>query len=320
MSLDRTWAALAIAALTLISTAAQGQQPVNAKLRLGVMLNYDTLPVWVGRDEGYFKAEGIDLDLVVTTGGAISIPAMEGGSLDIAYADVVTILRASERGLKMKIVAPSGIISPTPDKDGTRFLALDASPIRTLQDVRGKRVGVNLLGNLAHLYTMASLDKAGVAPGQYKVLEFPYPQMPDMLLSGQVDMAFFVDPFGTIAAASGKVRDLGSTVHSVHPNFRVSAYVVAQRWIEGNQQLARRFQRAYHRAADFVTQHKERQGDWQVKYFRLKPELKDKVATEEFRDEGMGAEFVASLTRTRDYMLKYKFLQTKIDPETLIFR
>lgn len=306
--------------LLVVAASAQAQPSPQTKLRLGLIPIYDTLPVWVGRDEGYFKEAGIDLELVATAGGAVAIPAMEGGSIEIAYSDVVTIMRAAARGLKLRIIAAAANISPTPERDGTRFMTLNRSPIEKLSDLKGKKVAVNLIGNMAHLYTLAALDRVGVAPGQYTLVEFPYPQIPDALLNGQVDAAYVVDPMVSMLRKTGKVRDLGSTVHAVHPNFRVSSFVVSQRWLDQNQEAARRFQRAYNRASEYVTRSRDKQGAWQVKYFRLNPEFKDEVASVEYKDAAMGPDFVDSLQTTLDYMRKYKFIESGVDLNQLVFR
>jgi ABC-type nitrate/sulfonate/bicarbonate transport system substrate-binding protein len=128
------------------------------------------------------------------------------------------------------------------------------------------------------------------------------------------------DPFMTMLLNSGKIRDFGSAAYPVHSDIRLAAYAATQRWLDRNGDLARRFQQAYYRSADFVMKNQDKHGEWEVKYFRLKPELKDQVVRAHFEDVGMGAEFIASLRKTRDLMLKYKFLKSTMEPEAVIFR
>jgi NitT/TauT family transport system substrate-binding protein len=304
-----------------LSGAALAQEQALTKLRLGAVPIYETLPVWIGKDQGFFKEEGIDLDLVPTTGGATAVPAMVGGSLDIAYSEVGTILKSAQQGLALKIVAPSGTVSLSQNKDGARYLASASGPIKQLSDVKGKRIAVNQLKNIVHLYVLASLDNMGIPPDSYSVVEVPYPQMPDALLNGQVDLIYEVDPFVTILLNSGKVRDFGSATYAIHPNLRIAAYVASDRWLKQNPDLIRRFQRAYARSAEYVMNNIDKHGDWQVKFFRLKPELKDKVTPGQFLDREVSSPaFMESLTKTKGFMLKYKYLDRDMDLHSLVYR
>jgi NitT/TauT family transport system substrate-binding protein len=168
---------------------------------------------------------------------------------------------------------------------------------------------------------LAGLEHAGLSPGAYQVVEIPFPQMPDALLNNQVDVVYAVDPFSTILVKSGKVEDLGSATYSIHPNLRIAAHVASQRMVTQNPELLRRWRRAYNRSMEYVMENRSRHGEWQVKYFRLKPELKDQVGNDaRFEDADMGPEFVASLVKTKNFMLKYKFLNMDVDPGALIFR
>jgi NitT/TauT family transport system substrate-binding protein len=303
-----------------VSGAVAAQDQRLTKLRLGVVPNYDTLPVWAGKEAGLFKAEGIDLDIVPSTGGATAIPAMVGGSLDVVYSDVGTILKTAQQGMGLKIVAPSGTISLDPKKDGARFISAVNGPVKQLSDVKGKKVAVNQLRNVIDMYTVAALDKNGVPPGSYTIVELPFPQMPDALLNGQIDFIYLVDPFVSILLNTGKARDFGSPTYSFQSHIRVAAYVSSDRWLKQNPDLIKRFQRAYARSVEHVMNNVDKHGDWQVKFFRLKPELKDQVVKAVFLDTDVSPGFLEALTKTKDLMLKYKYLDKDVDLNALTYR
>jgi NitT/TauT family transport system substrate-binding protein len=311
--------AFAVTAI-LTAVAITGGSAALVPVRVGIIPIIETMPTWVGKAQGFFRDEGLEVELIPNAGGAVGIPAMQGGSIDLTYADVGTILKATEQGLKLRIVTPSGIVAHNATKDSAHFLSLKDGPVEKLTDARGKRVAVNLLGNIVHVYTMAALDRAGLKPGEYTIVEIPYPQMVDALLNKQVDLIYEVEPFKTILLNTGKVRDHGPTHTTIHPNFRVASYVTTERWLTEHEDVARRYQRAYFRSVAFVNEHQKQWGDWAVQYFRLKPELKDQVAFQLWGDTDMGEPYLASLEKTRDIMLKYGFLKTKIDPRSLVFR
>jgi len=303
---------------SLVSFSANAQAP--AKVRVGGVPVGDTMPIRIGMAEGYFKAEGIEMEFIPNSGGAVGIPALEGGSLELQYTDVVAVMRAVERGLNLKLLAPAGTYGVEPNRDAAHVLVLNDSGIDKPSALKGKRVAVNLLGNIQHLYMVAFLDRAGLKSAEYTITELPFPQMMNALLNKQVDAIGVTDPFRAMTMNTGKVRDLGSHISQSHPNVRVAGYVAVERWVTANPELARAFQRAYAKSVDFVNKHPEKHGDWQIQYFKLPPTLKDQVFLGPFRDRDLGPEVMESLARTRDIMVKYGFLKTQLDPRTIVFR
>jgi NitT/TauT family transport system substrate-binding protein len=307
---------------SLIVLAVLGTTPANAaeakldKVRVGVLPISDTLPVWIGRDNGFFEQEGIQIEIVPIQGGAVGIPAMIGGSLDVTYSDVGTILKSAEKGVALQVVAPAGVVARFTYGSGS-FLARNDGTIEQLADVKGKRVAVNLRRNITEMYAVAALADAGVPPGSYTLIELPYAQMPDALLNGQVDLISEVDPFYTMLKNTGRVRDFGQFYHRVHPNLRVASYVAATSWVKGNEALVRRFKRAYARAAEHVMANEQRHGEWQTKYFRAPPKIAEQLEPLRF-DPEVDSDHVASLVKTKALMRKFGFLDQDVDVASLI--
>lgn len=298
-------------------SAASAPAPIT--LKVGTLPIAEMLPLFVGKDEGLFQAEGIELELTTLAGGAAGIPALESGSLNIMYSNIVSALQAVEQGLDLRVIAPGSLNAVNRNADSSRWLVLNDSGIEKLADLRGKRLAINQLRNVNDLYTVALLDTVGLKPGDYTLTEIPFPQMVDALLNKQVDAICEVEPFITIALDSGRVRDLGSAYADIHPNFYLAHYVALKRWIDRNEDAVHRFQRAMQRSIDHVNANRDRLGDWSVQYLRLNPELKDKIAMPEWRT-AMGDEYVGSIARTRDLMVRYGYLKQSLDVQPLIVR
>jgi len=298
---------------------AAGQQPATVPLKVGTLPILELLPLFVGKEEGFFREAGLDLELTTLAGGAAGIPALESGSLNLMYSNLVSVLQAVEQGLDLRIVAPGSLNAVNPQADTARFLVLEDSGIEKLADLRGKRIAINTLRNVNDLYTVALLDTVGLKSTDYTLTEMPFPEMVDALVNKQVGAVVEVEPFIAILLDSGKVRDLGSAYYELHPRFYLAHFVALQRWLDSNQETAQRFQRAYFRSVDYVNQNRDKWGAWAVQYVRLKPELQDKVAYPEWSTL-MTGEYVTSLQRTRDFMLRYGYLKQDVDPQAIIFK
>src|SRR4051794_2871986 len=298
---------------------AAGQQPATVPLKVGTLPILELLPLFVGKEEGFFREAGLGLELTTLAGGAAGIPALESGSLNIMYSNLVSVLQAVEQGLDLRIVAPGSLNAVNQQADTSRYIVTDDSGIDKLADLRGKRIAINNLRNVNDLYAVALLDTVGLKSGDYTLTEMPFPDMVDALLNKQVGAVVEVEPFITILLDSGKVRDLGSAYYEIHPRFYLAHYVALQRWLDSNRDTAQRFQRAYFRSVDYVNQNRDKWGAWAVQYVRLKPELQDKVTFPDWSTL-MDGEYVTSLQRTRDFMLRYGYLKKDVDPQPLIFK
>ena len=87
------------------------------KLTVGIIPISEVMPLWVAQDEGFFTAEGLNLETTVLAGGAAGIPALESNNLQMMYSNVASAMIAAEQGLDLRIAAPvrcSACPTPTP--------------------------------------------------------------------------------------------------------------------------------------------------------------------------------------------------------------
>jgi len=79
------FAAFVAACLAFASPAVHSQAPEKPKLSIGVggkpLFYY--LPLTIAERQGYFKAEGLDVEILDFPGGAKALQALIGGSVDL---------------------------------------------------------------------------------------------------------------------------------------------------------------------------------------------------------------------------------------------
>jgi NitT/TauT family transport system substrate-binding protein len=230
----------------------------------------------VAQDEGFFTAEGLNLETTVLAGGAAGIPALESNNLQMMYANVASAMIAAEQGLDLRIAAPGAVLGVS-NPDPTGLLVRSDSGV-TFANLGGKRVATNALKSITDLYATELMARKGVDAKTLQWTEVPFPQMPDALTNGAIDAAVLPEPFLTIARNSGKVTVLGYPYQEVQPNFEDAQYVALERWLRNNADTLARFRRGYTRGVEYVNANKNRLGDWAVQYTKLDPALKDQVA------------------------------------------
>jgi NitT/TauT family transport system substrate-binding protein len=294
----------------LFSCSAHAQQ----KLRIGVLPISESLPVVVADKQGFFQAEGLTVDLVKFDSGAVAVPVLQSGRLDIVFSNTVATLQAIEQGLDATVLMPGAVVRPEPP-DSTTALIVRKGEIKSPKDLEGKRIAVNVINSSAWLHAVAALEKRGVDHTKVRFVEVPFPQMNDTLLRGQVDAIGQAEPFRTPLIETGKVEIVSWTYVETAPNTLITEYIALTPWVEKNRDPAAKFVRAVRKAVDFIATNETYARDINQQFTNLNPALKEKVVLPRF---GTTVEPEA-LTRVMEMMRTYGLLKAPIDISKRLF-
>jgi NitT/TauT family transport system substrate-binding protein len=132
---------VAAGALLLVCPASQqaaAQAPDKLTVRFTWKLKGEYAPLFVALDKGYYKAEGLDVDLAEGSGAQTVLKLLAGGNEKFGYGPAVSAAQAISQGLPVKVVAlyqtraPMGVIS-FPDV-----------PLKTPKDLEGKKLAISV--------------------------------------------------------------------------------------------------------------------------------------------------------------------------------
>ncbi|WP_176953629.1 ABC transporter substrate-binding protein [Streptomyces indicus] len=211
-------------------------------LTVGTMPVADTAPFELARSKGLFAKEGLTVRTQTLSGGAESISRLKAGALDVSFGNYVSFMLAdTNKAIDVRIVADAFQSAP-----GTHALLVKQdSPIKSLADLKGKRIGVNTKRNISALLVKAAAKEAGVALDDDKAFaEVDMPNMGTALKSGSVDAVQAVEPFVTQITASGTgrvLRDLGAEPTK---DFPIAGYGTTAEFAEKHPKTVAAFQRA----------------------------------------------------------------------------
>ncbi|MFZ5692912.1 MAG: ABC transporter substrate-binding protein [Pseudomonadota bacterium] len=143
--------------------------------------------------------------------------AMQAGALDCATQGVLPIAQSMAAGnLQLYVIAQH--VGERPGSFSVYWAVKDDSPIKTVADLKGKTVGISVIGGGTHGPFMMMLRKNGVDPDKdIKLVEVGFALSEDALRSGRVDAVNMNQPFAARAEAKGGVRKLFS-LSEVVPN------------------------------------------------------------------------------------------------------
>lgn len=187
--------------VTILSLAAQAQEPV--KLRIGWLLVPAEITPILFPVPGIAKHEGksYTIESLRFQGSSLLTNAMAAGELDIAPFGYSSFALALENAhlSDLRIIADE-------DRDGvaghftTQFMVKKDGPIKTVEDLKGKRLASNAIGSIGDMAMRFMLKKHGVDPMKdVTVVEMALPNMTATLIEEKVDfipsvLPFYLDP------------------------------------------------------------------------------------------------------------------------------
>lgn len=258
-------------AATLAAGAASAQEP--AEIRVSTIPIVDTAPLQAAIAKGYFEDMGLKVNTTPTAGGAVGLPALAAGQVQIAFSNSVSIALGAARGLGFRVVG-AGSFTGEETPDLAAIVAAPDAGIETGADLEGKRLAVNTRANVIWLYANAWIDETGGDPEAVTYIEVPFPQMIDAVRGGRVDAAFVVDPFLTAGLDSGAVELVGWPYNAVQTNIPIGMYATTGEYLDENPEVIGNFVTAYNRGVDWMNENvgTEEWAEIISGYTRLPPE------------------------------------------------
>jgi NitT/TauT family transport system substrate-binding protein len=206
---------LAISALIAACGTAAQADPV----RIGFAAeSLDYAPAFAAERLGLFKKHGIEAKLIVFRGGAAAQEAMSAGAADIIAYFAPAVALANLKGVREKMV---GTVSA--GHVGWNLIVKADSPIKTLKDLAGKKVGISAKATTSDMAALFIAEKAGV-----KFQEIPLgAALVPGLRSGQVDGIVFSALITLREIDAGQARSLIDLTSEMPPTL-ANVYVASQ--------------------------------------------------------------------------------------------
>jgi len=238
-----SWARLStvLAALALVVGAERGAwSQETLKVAIPQRGAWDAGVAELGQRGGIFKKHGLDLEILYVQAGPESIQAVIGGSMDIATAaGVSAAVGTFAKGAPIRIIGSEMIGAPD-----LYWYVPASSPIKKINDFKGKTVAFSLTGSSSHAGLLALI-------AQYKLTAIPtstgtIAATITQTMTGQVDVGFGAAPFGLDLAEDGKIRIIatGNDVASLRSR-TVRVNLTNVNTLQKRRDTIVRFNRAY---------------------------------------------------------------------------
>ena len=239
------WQALIFACLILGAMAdqlgAQTRSDEDARFtRLRVVYPAPSptyLAGWMAREGGHFKEQGLNVELIYIPSGSLVIQAMLAGEAPVVFSGGRALVSATLGGADLVMIA--GVVNVP------AFYIMALPEIQTLQDLRGKKVGVTRIGSSTDFTMRLVLRKTGLQPDK----DVAFVQLGDLasmaaaLGTRAIAAAAFVPPFNLKAKEVG--AKLLVDMARVGAHYPHTGLVTSRRYLQSPNDTVRRFLKGY---------------------------------------------------------------------------
>lgn len=208
----RTFAAVAALSATALGTSELLAQSRLEKSKIAIAVGgkaaFYYLPLTIAEQLGYFKAEGLEVEISDFAGGSRALQAVVGGSADVVSGAYEHTINLQSKGQRFQAFVLQGRAPQ---------ISMGISPktmpdYKTPADLKGKKIGVSAPGSSTNMVANLILSRAGLKPADVSFIGVGTAAGAlAAYRSGQIDAMSNTDPVMTMLEQKGEIRIIADT-------------------------------------------------------------------------------------------------------------
>jgi len=303
-------AAVLLVYFLVVRTGAQ-DRPV----RLAHQAIVVNLPTYAAEEQGFFRSLDVEVERTEMSSSNDILNAVIAGQTDIVPSmSVFPVLHLEIQN--PGVVRVFGIGYMSPDNAVDSIIVREDSPIGSLEDLAGKKVGL-FPGTTAPNFLRAVLQSRGVDASKVALVPLPPPAQVGSLASGAIDALFSMEPITTIALSRGGFRTVyGSVYASFLDPVPMGVGVISREFERKHPELAKRAIEALLEGGRFVMDRSEEARGLLPKHLNLPPPIASRVHL--VAVEALDSDRIDSLQRFSDILHEIGEIPKPLDVEELV--
>jgi NitT/TauT family transport system substrate-binding protein len=219
-------------------------------------------PMWIAKEAGFFKKQGLEVKLVFIASGPLGTTSILSGDVDVGIIGGFAPIRAIAGGAKNLVMIGQS-------KNRMTGAIVGKKEIATVQDLKGKRLGIDRIGSNPDMFTQASLARFNMDP----LKDLNYVQLGSIgqgipaLKGGTIDALTTSAPHDLFAQRLGFKVILDITALKIP--FASTVLLSARNTVERRQADLTKFMRAYAEAMHFFLTNAEGTNQIVAKYTKV---------------------------------------------------
>jgi NitT/TauT family transport system substrate-binding protein len=295
------------------SSAASSSAPPDpelASITVGALPATDLAGLYIAEEQGLFARQGLHVTIEPIASSEAVITAQLKGQVDIGAGSYIPYLAAQAAGARFRILAQASTLKPD-----TRVLVTTGnSPVETVGQLVGKKIGVNGTNSIGTLLVSMLLADNGISPAKVHFVTDPqgFPAMPARLQAGAWTAAFLAEPYITYAGEKYGEQILADLDQGSAVDFPIDGYVATAAWAQKYPKTAAAFVRAIEAAQSLADSNSPMVQTAIAKYDNLGPLVTSSMALSGYPT---GPVAKGPVQRVALAMLQFGMLEPQYAPE-----
>lgn len=234
-------------ALPLAGLAACTRPRRTTTIRAAAPPNLGLAPLYVAHEQGYFKEEGLALEIQQVRFSREAVPLMAGGKIDVAfYALNSAVMNAIARGARVRVVAGRQKYSTRCSDQQVLFGTRMAFPsgFHDLRQLKGKRIGVYNSEVHDRFVLNAALAAGGLTSSDVKIVKMAEHEVTILTAAGKADVLTHTMDNPNFYGMGGRFVT-GPALSSFLPDHMFSFMLYGRHFLDEDRESGIRFLRAF---------------------------------------------------------------------------
>jgi len=255
-----TAAATATSAATALPTAAPttpaATLPNLGTIEIAYVPVFASTPFFVAADKGFFAEQGLQVRLQRVRNSDEMIAPLSTGRIDATSLNVSTgFFNAMFQRFDIRAVGGAGGWQAPNNSASTLVVSkrlIDSGEVRSLVDLKGRKVAINLRGSSPEFVLARALEQVGLTLDDVVIVQIPVQDIPVAINNGAVDAAIVATSNATTMISSGVAAKLLADT-DVIPSGQGTVITFGQRLLKAdNREVAVRLMAAYLKATRYL--------------------------------------------------------------------
>ena len=219
-------------------------------------------PMWIAKEAGFFKKQGLEVKLVFIPSGPTGTTAILAGEADVGVIGGFAPIRAILGGAKDLVIIGES-------KNAIVATIVGKKEITTVQELKGKRLGIDRIGSNPDMFTQAALSRFNMDP----LHDLQYIQMGNIgqgipaLKGGAIDALTTNPPDDLLAQKLGFRVILDITAMKIP--FAATVLASSRNTVARKQPELTKFMHAYAEAVHYFLTNQEGASQVMAKYTKV---------------------------------------------------
>lgn len=198
----RLLAFLALLSMTIVPAFGQALEKPKLQIGVGGKSLFYYLPLTIAERNGYFKAEGLDVEILDFPGGARALQALIGGSVDLVSGAFEHTITQQAKGQNIEALVLqgkyAGIVLGMPKAKAAAY--------KGPADLKDMKIGVTAPGSSTNMFLFILLAKAGLKPDAASYIGVGASAGAIAIMKkGEIDAISNLDPVISMLEADGTI-------------------------------------------------------------------------------------------------------------------